>query len=577
MNLKKTCISRNGFNRLIIIILLCSLLFSIVPVNAVGLEIEGILPSDNAENEQIMPLAMGFSPAWYATTSAATLTYAPHPSVSAVTSYYLPAGTGVWLLGRTYDCFYVHYDVPGGKVMRGYIPISALNPTSYLWIDYDVYRPAVCTATTQVLSGPGTTNTYYAIGEVYANEAPLMVLGTEINQYNNVTYYYIEYMTTDSKVKRGWIDPREGTITYMTVNSTNLVDYSESQFSFVNSATGKAMTWDKSTNYVVQQPFTGSLEQTFFLEKSYNNNIDSGYYKIVPAADPTLAVTIQSTGYADSLPMMISTKGTPNKRQEFKVKIHSFNSGIFLSIHTRCSGEYRALAVYDEGSSVNNLIQTAYIEHSKQLWTPYRIDKTFDGTYGQYGGNSKPFDFNVHYDSSSFDDYQNHASFAYIEDAVERWNAVYGDLSLNTILLGNQPQTNRLAPVKSVTFATSDSDVVVVGRCRPQSYSSAGLSFMESENSMNENWHSTVVGLYMSYMVSNGYSASGVNLVLTHELGHSLKLSHTYCSLVRLNGSITWDTDETVITTSIMNPRGNPLSITSLDVWRLKRKWQLLT
>lgn len=87
---------------------------------------------------------------------------------------------------------------------------------------------------------------------------------------------------------------------------------------------------------------------------------------------------------------------------------------------------------------------------------------------------------------------------------------------------------------------------------------------------MNVNWHSTVVGLNMSHMISDGYSVSEVNGILTHELGHSLKRFQTYCSLVRSDGFIIWDSNETVLTTSIMNP----LSITAPDIWRLMQKWQ---
>lgn len=198
---------RNIFACLIVFVLLGSMFMSAAPAVAEELSVEEMQPIGDAGNEQVMPLALEFTPAWYATTAAATLTYAPYPSISAATPYTVPAGDGVWLLGRTYDCYYVHYVVPNGKVIRGYIPIGALNPTSYIWIDYDVFLPATCTATTQVISGPGTTNTYYATGEIYANEDPLMVLGTEVNPYNNVTYYYVQYQQA-----AGWLNADGSTL-----------------------------------------------------------------------------------------------------------------------------------------------------------------------------------------------------------------------------------------------------------------------------------------------------------------------------------------------------------------------------
>ena len=69
--------------------------------------------------------------------------------------------------------------------MYGYIPIVNTNLSGIAYIQYDIFRPATCTATTPVLSGAGTTNTYMSTGEIYAGENPLMVLGKKVNKYNN--------------------------------------------------------------------------------------------------------------------------------------------------------------------------------------------------------------------------------------------------------------------------------------------------------------------------------------------------------------------------------------------------------
>ncbi len=356
---------RNIFACLIVFVLLGSMFMSAAPAVAEELSVEEMQPIGDTGNEQVMPLSMVLTNTWCTTTAASTLMYAPYPSISAATAYTVPLGASVCLLGRTYDCFYVHYEVPNGKVIRGYIPISVLNPTSYIWIDYDVFRPATCTATTQVISGPGTTNTYYATGEIYANENPLMVLGTEVNPYNNVTYYYVQYQTSSGLVKRGWIDPRGGTVTVNNLSWSNLSTSNE--YIIMNVSSGKVLHWN-TDNTVVQKTLSDRDRQLFKLEQTSI----TGYYKIVASRNTNMALSVNTNSFTEGLPMVMQTKGTTTKGQEFYIEANGYDSATYkpkYGILTRVTGNFRGVEVYgSSGAEGASVIQSLYYGNANQQW-----------------------------------------------------------------------------------------------------------------------------------------------------------------------------------------------------------------
>ncbi len=122
------------------------------------------------EPESVMPRDITTGPStWCVLQKNATAYYAPYGTGCAVAKTFTK-GQGVFVLSRDYDCFYVYW-YEDGKENYGYITISAINLTGYEWTQYDIYEKATCTATTQVLAGAGTTNTYKRIGEIYSGES----------------------------------------------------------------------------------------------------------------------------------------------------------------------------------------------------------------------------------------------------------------------------------------------------------------------------------------------------------------------------------------------------------------------
>ncbi len=546
--------------------------------------IEKPLESIDASGETVMPLDMNIDNYVYITLkTAATVMYAPHPNVSASTGYNLAAGTQVHTFGRTYDYYYIGWYI-GTKLMYGYVPVSAVNkPSTTTWISYDIYRPATCSATTTVLAGAGTTNTFMQTGTIYANETPLMVLGQYTNKYNNRIYYYVEYMTSDLKAKRGWIDADTGTVTKRIYGSTSAIQSTTEYFAFIsknssNSNEKKALTWNKnSTNNVVeQQPFTGAFNQLFFLEATtYDGSL--GYYKIISADDPNMAVTVSSTGYSEGLPIVMETKGSPNKRQEFRISNMLYSSNSFEEtaevndqtinvrevhqvIQTRASGEYRAIGLYSGNSS---LIQSVFTGADHQIWELVKVKRPYNGTYGQSdGGSAFPGNYKVYVNTPTSSFY----TTSIVQECLNRWNAVYSRLSLQTAT--TMPQTSRLAIVTENT--ASDEHTLA-----STYYKQFNGGFEESANS-DSNWHSCRIELYSQnhyYSDSTAYSPNVRKKILTHEFGHALKLPHTFQEYYEgENGTRYWVDRRYGLTLMDQGAHeiGQP---TALDIQRLKNKW----
>jgi len=312
------------------------------------------------------PMDMDLDSLSYATfNQTATVMYAPYPNYSAATAFYFTAGQAAYVMGRVYDCFYILWTTSEGKVMRGYVPVGSMNLTTYPWVSYDVFKPATCSATAPVLSGPGTTTSYYSIGEIYAGEDPLMVLGTDINPYNNVTYYYIQYQLSNGLYKRGWIDPRAGTVTIRSLTFPGALSISQ-PYIIKNVATGKVLHWD-SNNNLIQKTMTGQGEQIFRI----NAAADTGYVKVLPARNTEKAMNVDTQMPYEGLPLKIATKTHPSKGQEFYIHPVGTDSAgnTKYALLTRCTGNFRSVEVYG-GSSADGtaIIQSKYLGATHQQW-----------------------------------------------------------------------------------------------------------------------------------------------------------------------------------------------------------------
>lgn len=485
-------------------------------------EEEGIMPCDIIYNQEIFAVL----------NRNVTVYCAPYEWGNASSGYTLSAGQGVFVIGREYECFYVYWYI-GDREMYGYIPLSSVSVSNYYWIEYDIFRPGTCTATTPVLSYAGTTNTYFNIGEIYAGESPLMVLGQIRNQFNNRLYYFVQYQTAAGLAKRGWVDASSGTVKYINCFSSERADISN-KIVFRNRATGKVLGWNTTTNNVEQQTVSGSVYQEFTLEKVYYNSRFSGYYRIISAADSSKVLAVSSTGFAEGLSIIMQPKGEIDKRQEFLFNLATSQNeeDVYFRILTRSSGNYRSVEVYGsnsaEGTDIIHSMSTGVVN---QYWDLIIVSSPWYGTFGQYSGNTSPFGFKVHYDSSlsavlSLND---------VQECVGRWNSAYNRLSIQTINKGSQLSSDRLATVvKATIYDNPNLDYIILGRCCPEKRINNSINTYINEDAatyVNDYWHSTTIQLDIDKMISNGYSLNEIKKVLTHELGHSLKLSHTYMKL----------------------------------------------
>lgn len=523
--------------------------------------------SFGAGDGTVTPLDIGYGTARAGkVTVASTVYYAPHPNVSASTGYTLSVGADFFCMGREYEYLYIYWYI-GNKEMYGYIPIVNTNLSGIAYIQYDIFRPATCTATTPVLSGAGTTNTYMSTGEIYAGESPLMVLGQKVNKYNNRTYYYVQYQTSSFQAKRGWIDADNGTVDYIYRYSTDSADQENCYFSFVNRYTENALTWNDDNDDILEQStFTGALNQTFILEKVYYNTLFSGYYRILSAENPTMALSVDDTGYSEGLPIVMAPKGAPDKRQEFLFLTVRGEKPeeVYYFILSRSSGEYRALEVMNGSSTEGaHIIQSVFDQYSHQCWIPKLVDEPWGGVYIQdpNGGNF-PGNYSVIVEPSASNNY---FTTDIVQLCLNRWNNNYAtqyparfNLTATTTITGNY-----LSKV-AVTTAPDDE---TLGICM-QVLSAEATPITGSYDS---NFYTTQIYLYPENY--NGFDNGQKQKILTHEIGHALKLSHTYAVLKQNDGSLYWITESQELTTMDQN-EDSPYNPTELDIFRLYMKWK---
>ncbi|MBQ3084913.1 MAG: hypothetical protein IJC46_05635 [Clostridia bacterium] len=549
--------------------------------------------SEGSDSSAVAPCGMTFggSNPWCTFVTSATAYYAPYGTGCASTGKTFTAGQGAFLVSRDYDYYYVYW-YENQKEVYGYVPISSLNITGFAWTQYDIYRPGVCTATTQVLSFAGTTNTYKWIGEIYADEYPLMVLGSRVNPYNNVTYYFIQYLDGSGLVKRGWVDASLGTVTYSLSGGSDVINALSSsshlnEVFIVNKATQKALSSNVSTNSIYQINMNGILNQAFHIVPTTYNGSSTGYYQIIPAGNTSLALQISGTGFAEGLSVVLAPRTTNDKRQEFKFEIwhHRETTGelrFYVTIMSRCTGHYRALEMNN-----GNLVQSELDYAANQTWEVYGVTDTWDGTYGLYGGSAHPGNYKVKVDDSMLDDF----TLDEIQDCVDQWNTLDGNFSIEVTT--DATASNVLAIIEKKNLSQYDRtdsnghpDGMYLGLTSPRFVVNGVLTVDTSQNRVNEKWHSTMVYIDLDrirtkYPAENTFRSMVLKIII-HELGHSLKLSHTYQRLFVEDPDITGPQDVNWYTTdqsiSVMNPSPDAMYSfpVTIDIRRFVTKWDIL-
>lgn len=328
---------------------------------------ETVIPDENFSNEQASATSTR-SAIWATTNKTTNLISVPYANINATIAS-LPSGSGFYIIERDYKYFYV-YRVVNGKYQRGYVKMADVDYSSYSWVDHNIFEKGVTkfTADSQaVLSGPGTTNTYEHIGSIYKGESPLLILRTELNTYNNVTYAFIQYkVTSTGKFKRGWV-PYSAVKVEKASSSDSLID-NNSVFYLESVATGKmiqAATSNNAGDKVSQQPSNiTNNTQLFKIEKA-----STGYYRFVLHSNTNLSLQVVGNQMAEGTQLGVNTKGTsssPTKAEEFEVKINDDGS---FSLSSRCTGRYRSVDLYG-GNSANGtkIISSLTTNDANQRW-----------------------------------------------------------------------------------------------------------------------------------------------------------------------------------------------------------------
>ncbi len=542
-----------------------------------------LIPIDEGSDgsADVTPLDITYGDStWYILQTSATVYYAPYGTGCASTGYTLSAGEGVFLQGREYDYFYVCFYV-GQKEMYGYIPMSAISPSNYVWIQYDIYRPGTCTGSTPVRAGAGSSNTYIEYDALAAGEPALLILGQQVNPYNNVPYYFVQYLNSAGLVMRGWVDSSLGTVTINNVSSPAAYHITN-EFIIRNRSTDRVLGWNPTTNQIEQQTMSGSIYQYFKFERTRFNGVYNGYFKIVPAENANMAFRVSSTGFANGLSIYMATKGEIDKREEFFIELGDYiatEKATYIRIATRSSGHYR----YFEANGTYNVIQNVASALPSQEWEIIPISATWDRGYENANQSGHPGNFQIKVDDSVL----NYLSLSDIQSCINRWN--YADNSFNIqVVAGSGFSLNTLAIISTTNFDLYGSGFsTALGVTCPVLSSSADYlspNMSPSSTQLNASWYTTQL-LIDFYRLEDYHSRLSVEQqqqtsltdvfmsTIVHELGHSLKMTHTF--LYYNKNTTLWESKNYSI--SVMNPNKDESSnngyLQGIDSRRFLQKW----
>ncbi|MBQ8893590.1 MAG: hypothetical protein IJ043_04190 [Clostridia bacterium] len=116
-------------------------------------------------------------------------------------------------------------------------------------------------------------------------------------------------------------------------------------------------------------------------------------------------------------------------------------------------------------------------------------------------------------------------------------------------------------------------NIIAAGSTDPYEYScDNGVILLETtEENYNSNWHTTEIQL--DFEVMSGYSAEQKRKTLIHEIGHALKLTHTYSWYKKDGDSYYWD--DVPLLYTVMDQGAYTQKVpTVLDGYRLCEKWE---
>lgn len=134
----------------------------------------------------------------------------------------------------------------------------------------------------------------------------------------------------------------------------------------MNVSSGKYLYWN-TDNTVTQKSLCDADRQLFKLERT----AITGYYKIVASRNTAMALSVSTNSFAEGLPMIMQTKGTTTKGQEFYIEENGCDSSYNpkYGILTRVTGNFRGVEVYaSSGAEGASVIQSLYYGNPNQQW-----------------------------------------------------------------------------------------------------------------------------------------------------------------------------------------------------------------
>lgn len=416
----------------------------------------------------------------------------------------------VTILEKDYNFYYIEY-TKGGVLKRGYVPQANFSGTGYSWCSHKEFNPGYnnTSSSVTVYYGPGTS--YGVFGSIDADEGesvykPLLVLG-----YNS-SYAYVQYVTnpnpdssTHSLFKRGWVLASKISINRPTAT------YDNNEYMLISSnndslyLTAVVDTSADSGYSVKMMAATGNKSQQWKAVKCVDANNGAVYYKIV-SVSTGLCLQVSGKIPVVNVNVILTTITSPDKSQEFQ-----FSGNL---IKTRCSGSFMCLK--ESGTKV---IQSRSTSAATESWSIHTIDKFWNNAYTS--GSRK---LSCYYGAG----YTGNITSSVVDLSIAAWNNI-ANISVTKTTSSSSADIVIVADKTAVDFA---------GRINPKLTASTSFLTNPTTSQLNSSWYKVQIQLNLNSAATDNYlatqTASTIRGVITHELGHALKLQHPHGENTRI-------------------------------------------
>lgn len=472
------------------------------------------------------------------------------PYYTAETVEILAAGTSIKILERDYAYLYVSYN-NGAK--RGYVPRTFTDATGYSWCSHGIFSPGYNSTSSAVTVRYAPSSTSNSCGTIDANEGeivskPLLVLREENG------YYFIQYTTNTSATgstqplyKRGWVSTSSITVKKVAAapvtGVAQKVVICNTQLKYLTATSSSTIAYTEAT---------GEYNQQWILRKlDYSG---SAYYRIESVEYGTCLEVKDSTAVLGNNIFLDTINTAPDKSQEFALQ--SINRtepfGIGVRILTRCSGNFLGIK-YTDGVFSHVRQDDDYTS----LFFIDPIDNQWNGAYIRFGTS-----LTYRIDPSAI---VGNLSEKLYTDAIDNWKGL-SKVSLNRVTSGTS---------EAITFKTMSLDEVPGITCPRLNSSGQEYKPSYSNSELNTSWYDVTIFLNSDSKTEGcvtRLSQDNIKKIITHEIGHALKLQHPHYITVA-NGKITIDYIPSVMNQgSLAEENVSPVP-TEFDIQSLQIKW----